>query len=79
MRKVNLLRPNATFGLGNPIPVGRTKFYEDFVEREGTSPFIPGTRIPRLRPVQLGPKAIAFPEDEIYAVTEALRAARDAS
>ena len=74
-----MLRLSQIYGKGNPIPVGKTKFFLDFVYREGGEELIPGTRIPRLRLTYLGLNdkiPIAF-EDEVYAITEALRLERD--
>ncbi|MDR6306242.1 putative ATP-dependent Lon-type protease [Nitrobacter vulgaris] len=70
---MRLLRRNTVYGPHGKLPVGRTKFNDDYVYREGGAEFIPGTSIPRLRPVRLGPRAIAFAEDEVEAVIEALR------
>jgi hypothetical protein len=73
---MRLLRRCAVCGPQGKLPVGRTKFNDDFVYHEGGPEFIPGTRIPRLRAVRLGPRAIAFAEDEVEAVIEALRRER---
>lgn len=73
---MRLLRRNAVYGPQGKLPVGRTKFTDDYVYRDGGPEFISGTRIPRLRPVRLGPRAIAFAEDEVEAVIEALRLER---
>ncbi len=59
------------------LPVGRTKLDDDFVYHDGGDPFIPGTDIPRLRWVHLGPRSVAADEDEVDALIEALRAHRD--
>jgi hypothetical protein len=72
------LRPNQIYGRGNPIPVGRTKFFEDLVYCEGGDELIPGTSIPRLRLTRLGPRVLVGFADEVDAIVEALRAARDA-
>jgi predicted DNA-binding transcriptional regulator AlpA len=69
-----LLRRKATW---ERLGIGRSKFDEGFVVRNGQR-FIPGTSIPRLRPVPLGGRAVAFDEDEVDALIEALRAFRDA-
>ena len=75
-----MLRVNAIYGRGNPIPVGKTKLYQDIVyDEDGPEiQFIPGTTIPRLRLTHLGEKVRVGFEDEIEALAEALRAARDA-
>jgi hypothetical protein len=73
-----LLRPKQIWGRQGPIPVGRTKFDEDYVHHEGGDEFIPGTNIPRLRLVRLGPRSVAAVEQEVEAVIEQLMAERDA-
>lgn len=70
---MRLLRRNTVYGPQGKLPVGRTKFNDDYVYHEGGAEFISGTSIPRLHPVRLGPRAIAFAEDEVEAVIEALR------
>jgi hypothetical protein len=72
-----IMRLNEVHGRGRPIPVGLTKFYEDFVYRDGEDEFIPGTAVKRLRTVKLGLRAVGFFADEVFALVEALRAARD--
>jgi hypothetical protein len=51
-------------------------FDENYVDRGG-NPLVPNTDIPRLRPVQLGARAIGFFSDEIDNLIEALRRLRD--
>jgi predicted DNA-binding transcriptional regulator AlpA len=60
------------------LGVGKTMFDENYVDR-GSNPVVPNTDIPRLRPVQLGPRAIGFFSDEIDDLIEALRRLRDTS
>jgi predicted DNA-binding transcriptional regulator AlpA len=68
---VAILRPRATW---EKLGVSRVHFYDNYVG-DG---FIPGTRVRRLRPaLKLGERARGFPDDEIDAVIEALRAERD--
>jgi hypothetical protein len=55
------------------FPVGKTKFFEDYVFRDESEPNIPGTDVPRLRLFDLGPKAKATNSDEISRVTEGLQ------
>jgi hypothetical protein len=74
-----MLRPNKIYGPGNPIPVGKTKFYEDIVYREGGDEFIPGTSIPRLRLASLSDRVRVGFDDEINAIAEAIRKDRDAA
>ena len=52
--------------------VGKTLFSNNYVLRDPAQPHIPGTSIPRLRPIPLGEKAIGFFSDEIAAVQDAL-------
>ena len=55
------------------FPVGKTKLFEDYVDRPGASPNIPGTDVPRLHLFNLGPKAKATTSDEITRVIEGLQ------
>ena len=61
------------------LAVGKTKFHEDIVAREGSGATIPGTQVARLRLVHIGPRASACFEDELDSLIEALRAERDAT
>jgi hypothetical protein len=74
-----LLRPKDIYGPGNPIPVGHTKFWQDFVYQPDGSEFIPDTKIPRLRLVSLGNRMVGAFADEVAELIEALRALRDTS
>jgi hypothetical protein len=68
-----ILRPKDVYGRGNkPIPVGRTKFFTDYVEHDENDKCVPGTEIPRLKPVPLGERAIGFFSDKIEELQEAL-------
>jgi len=60
------------------LAVGKTKFHSDIVARAGASEHIPGTNVPRLHMVHLGPRISAAIEDELENVIEGLRAARGA-
>ena len=60
-----LLRLFQVYGKQGRLPVGRTKFYEDFVHTG------------RLRLVHLGPKAVAVLEDELDQLIAELSGARD--
>jgi predicted DNA-binding transcriptional regulator AlpA len=71
----NILRPKASW---EKLGVSRVTFYDNYIQHEGGDPFIPGTKVRRLRPaLKLGERARGFPDDEIDAVIEALRAERD--
>jgi hypothetical protein len=72
-----LLRPRQVYGPGNPIPVGRTKFYEHYVYHPGGEEFVPGTKIRRLKLANITNRARAAFEDEVLEIVEALREERD--
>ena len=74
-----LKRVQAIYGPGNPIPVGRTNFWENFVHDEDGEPeqFVPGTDVPKLRTVKIGQRAVAVFDDEVDALVEGLRTWRD--
>ena len=59
------------------LGVGRTNFTDYYVYREGAGATVPGTDVPRLRPVPLGPRAVGFFNDELQSLVEALRRFRD--
>jgi hypothetical protein len=73
-----ILRLSQIYGRGNPLPVGKTKFFLDIVYRGGGDEFIPGTKVRRLRLANIGEHLPVAFEDEVYALAEALRAERDA-
>jgi hypothetical protein len=75
-----LLRVKEIYGRRKSIPVGQTKFLEDYVHnpRGPAEQFIPGTDVPRLKLVKIGPRAVAAFDDEVEALIEALRTSRDA-
>jgi hypothetical protein len=56
------------------VPVGHTRWYEDFVLRDESDPFIPGTTVRRVKTVDLGPKARAHDQAEIDRVAAELAA-----
>jgi hypothetical protein len=71
----NIERPEVTAAR---LGVGLTKFNTHFVDHGDGNNTVPGTDIPRLRPVPLGAgKAIGFVDDETSALIEALRRRRD--
>jgi len=72
-----LMRLYQIYGRGNPIPVGKTKFFEDIVLRDEADPFIPGTRVRRLRLANIGERTPVAFEDEVTALAEAIRKQRD--
>jgi hypothetical protein len=72
-----ILRPKDIYGPGNPLPVGHSKFWRDFVYKPGGDEFIPGTKIKRLRLVQLGDRAVGAFSDEVEELIEAYRALRN--
>jgi predicted DNA-binding transcriptional regulator AlpA len=76
---VRILRAKQTFGLTGRLPLSKSKFYDDIVLHDEADPYIPGTQIPRVRPVKLVGNASGFVEGEIDRVAEALVALRDAT
>jgi hypothetical protein len=74
---LTLVRPNKVYGDGGRIPVGKSKFYKDFVEHDGEKTVSGTDNVPRLKPVELGPHTTAFFDDEIDALCEGLRRERD--
>jgi hypothetical protein len=79
MDRTSILRVKDIHGRGNPLPIGHTRFWKDFVYHPGGEEFIPGTEIPRLRLVQLGKRSVGAFADEVYGIIEALRTARDSA
>jgi hypothetical protein len=73
---LSLSRANKLYGRNGRLGVGKTKFHEDFIDNGG-DPYIPGTRVRRLKPVRIGLRAMAFVDDEIDQLVEGLRAERD--
>jgi hypothetical protein len=67
-----LLRFPQTFGSRGKIPVGHSKAYEDFIYHPGGDPYVTGTKIPRLRRVPLGERAVAFHDSAVDAIVEGL-------
>jgi predicted DNA-binding transcriptional regulator AlpA len=51
---------------------GHTKFHDDYVHREGGDENDPGTSVPRVRPLHLGPRNVGFLEHELDALIDAL-------
>jgi hypothetical protein len=75
MPKQIVRKPAARALLG----VGNTVFHEDYVYA-GSDEFVPGTDVPRLKPVPLGTRrAVGYFTDEIDALIEGLRRWRDAN
>ena len=66
-------------GRPGQLGVSKTTFYESFVydDDKGGEQFIPGTTIPRLKLVNIGPKITVAIEDEVDQLIEALRRERD--
>jgi hypothetical protein len=64
------------YGRESVFGISRSKYFAGFLVRPGIDPFIPGTRIRRMRTIRLGPKARGVPESEVQRVVSAL--SRDA-
>jgi hypothetical protein len=75
MAKAIERRPVAQERLGG---VGRDFFDANYVLKDPADPFVPGTQIPRVRPVALGSRVTGFFSEEIDRLIDALRAQRDA-
>src|SRR5262249_44862891 len=73
---MRLLRPRATWA---KLACGKTKFEEHYRFHTAADPFVPNTEIPRLKPVPLGPRNIAYLEHEADDLVDALAALRDAA
>ncbi len=58
------------------LDVGKSHFHTHFRYAPGHE-FVPGTNIPRLRAVRLGPGSVGYLADEIDGLIEALRRRRD--
>jgi hypothetical protein len=54
------------------LSCGLTKFTSDYEYRNEAEPFVPGTEIPRLRPIRLGPRYRGYLEHELDGLIEAL-------
>jgi hypothetical protein len=74
-----ILRASSIYGRGNPLPVGKTSFFSNFVQRGDGHDHVPGTKVPRLRLVRIGLRSTGAFEDEVNALIEGLRAERDAT
>jgi predicted DNA-binding transcriptional regulator AlpA len=57
---------------------GHSKFHEAYVLRDPADPFVPGTEIPRLKPIPLGSRNIGFLDHEIDELIDALAELRNA-
>jgi predicted DNA-binding transcriptional regulator AlpA len=60
------------------LACGKTKFRGDYRLNDPAEPYVPGTTIPRLRPIHLGPRNIGFLEHEIDELIDAIAALRPA-
>jgi hypothetical protein len=75
MKPRKIVRPKqAMANLG----CGHTKFYADYVYHDGGDENVPGTTVPRLRLLRLGPRNSGVLEHEIDALIDGLAALRDA-
>jgi hypothetical protein len=59
--------------------VSRDTLLEKYILKDPADPFVPGTRIPRLKPVHLGPKTPGLFSEELDGLIVALVALRDVS
>ena len=75
MKPRKILRPKETWA---SLGCGKTKFDEDYRFHTPDDPFVPGTEIPRLKPIPLGERNIGYLEHEKDALIDALAELRDA-
>jgi hypothetical protein len=61
------------------LPFGKSYVYENILHRSDDNPYVPGTRVRRLKLLDLSPTAKAVFNDEIEALVEGLRQHRDAA
>ena len=75
----SILRGDDIYGRGNLIPVGRSKFFEDYVEHDESDPYVLGTdgKVLRLKAFPLGERAIGFLRDKVEELIEALSQLRN--
>jgi hypothetical protein len=59
------------------LACGKTKFEEDYRFHTPDDPCVPNTDIPRLKPIFLGERNIAFLEHELDKLIDGLAALRD--
>jgi hypothetical protein len=69
MKPRKILRPKETW---KKLACGKTKFDEDYEFHDPADPYVPGTEIPRLKPIPLGPRNKGFLEHEADALIDAL-------
>jgi hypothetical protein len=53
----NILRPKAAY---QKFGCGKTRFDEHYRHHSDADPFVPGTEIPRLKPLPLGERNIGY-------------------
>lgn len=62
----------------NRLACGKTKFDDDYRFHSADDPYVPGTNIPRLKPIPLGERNIGYLEHEVDELIDALAELRDA-
>jgi predicted DNA-binding transcriptional regulator AlpA len=75
MKPRRILRPKPTWA---KLGCGKTKFETDYRFHSDDDPFVPGTKIPRLKALALGERNVGFLEHEADALIDALAELRDA-
>jgi hypothetical protein len=73
-KPLRLMRPRQIYGAGNPLPVGRSLFYEKYVQRPGEDENVPGTKVKKLRLDHIGGRLAIAPEDRVFDFVAALLA-----
>ena len=69
MKPKRIVRPKEAW---KKLGCGHSKFEEDYRFHTPDDPFVPGTNIPRVKGVPLGPRNVGFLEHELDALIEAL-------
>jgi predicted DNA-binding transcriptional regulator AlpA len=62
----------------NRLACGKTKFDDDYRHHSDDDPYVPGTNIPRVKPIPLGERNIGYLEHEVDELIDALAKLRDA-
>jgi hypothetical protein len=76
MRPKTLTRLKQAYGR---LACGKTKFHQDYRLHDSADPYVPGTKIPRVRVIHLGPRNVACLDSDIDELIDALAALRDVS
>jgi hypothetical protein len=76
-RTPKALRPRQVYAPEGPLPCRKTQFFSDYVLKDEADPYIPNTKVRRLRLARLSARMVVAFEDEVNDIVEGLRAERD--